>query len=80
MLSKERDIFKNIHNKGLDKIDELSKTIDYGYLKFIVNRSGLETDFSELKYPVAFLDSIKKGAGAQDTGVTGAQDRTIFLE
>ena len=35
------------------------KRIDYGDLKFIVNSSGLETDFSELKDSVAFLDSIK---------------------
>ena len=60
LLSKEKEIFKNICNKRLDKIDELSKTINYGDLKFIVNSSGLETDFSELKDPVAFLDSIKK--------------------
>ena len=59
MLSKEREIFKSIYNKILDKIDELSKKIDYGDLKFIVNSSGLETDFSEIKDPVAFLDSIK---------------------
>ena len=32
----------------------------YGSLKFIVNSSVLETDLSELKYLVAFLDSIKK--------------------
>ena len=36
------------------------KTINYGDVKFIVNSSDLETDFSELKDPVAFLDSIKK--------------------
>ena len=41
-------------------MDELSKTIDYGDLKFTVNSTGLETNFSELKDPVAFLDSIKK--------------------
>ena len=29
-------------------------------MKIIVDSSGLETDFSELKDPVAFLDSIKK--------------------
>ena len=29
-------------------------------MKFLVNSTGLETDFSELKDPVAFLDSIKK--------------------
>ena len=60
MLSKEKEIFKNIYNKRLNKIDELSKKIDYGDLIFIVNSSGLETNFSELKDPVAFLDSIKK--------------------
>ena len=29
-------------------------------MKFIVNSSGTETDFTELKDPVAFLDSIRK--------------------
>ena len=28
-------------------------------MKFVVNSSGLQTDFSELKYLAAFLDSIK---------------------
>ena len=41
-------------------MDELSKTIDYGDLKFIISSSGTETDFSELKDPVAFIDSIRK--------------------
>ena len=49
-----------MYSKRLDKIDELSKKIDYGNLKFLVSSSGLETDFSELKDHVAFLDSIKK--------------------
>ena len=39
-------------------MDELSKTIDYGDLKFIISSSGTETNFSELKDPVAFIDSI----------------------
>ena len=59
LFSKEGKIFKNIYNKRLNKIDKLSKKIDYGDLKFIVNSSGLETDFSKLKDPVAFLDSAK---------------------
>ena len=37
LLSKEREIFKNIYNKRLNKIDELSKKVDYANLKFIVN-------------------------------------------
>ena len=33
--------------------------IDYGKLKLIVNNTGLETNFSQLKCPVALWDSIK---------------------
>ena len=55
MLSKEVEIFKR-----LNKIDELSKTIGYGDLKFIISSSGKETDFSELQDPIAFPDSIRK--------------------
>ena len=29
-------------------------------MKFIANSSGLETNFSEIKDPATFLDSIKK--------------------
>ena len=59
MLSQEREIFKNIYSKGLDKIDKLSKKIDYDDLTFIVNSSGLRTDFSKLKDPIASVDSFK---------------------
>ena len=60
MLLKEREIYNRIYNKTLDKIDELSKTIDYSNLKFIISNSGTETIFNELKDPVAFFDSIRK--------------------
>ena len=60
LLSNEWQTFKNIHNKRLNKIDELSKTIDYSDLKFIVNSSGLDTNFSKLKDLVAFLNSFEK--------------------
>ena len=60
LLSKEREILKNIYNKTLDKIDELLKKIDYGDLEFIISSSGTETNFNRLKDPVAFLDSVRK--------------------
>ena len=60
LLSKEREIFKNIYNRRFHKIDELSKTTDYRDLKFIISSSGTETDFSEVKDSAAFLDSIRK--------------------
>ena len=60
MFSKDREIFRNNYSKRLHKIDELSKKKGYDQLKFIANTTGLEIDFSELKDPAAFLDSITK--------------------
>ena len=42
LISKEREIFKDIYNKRLDKIEELDNKIDYDNLKYVVERSGVE--------------------------------------
>ena len=60
ILSKEREKYRNIYNKRLDKINEWSKVNDCDGLKFIISSGCTKTDFSELKGPVAFLDSMKK--------------------
>ena len=57
MLSKEK-IFKNIYNRILTKIEELTKNIDYDALKFIVYSSNRETNFIQSKDTVAFLEDI----------------------
>ena len=36
LLSKEREIFKDIYNKRLDKIEELNNKIDHDNLKYVV--------------------------------------------
>ena len=36
LLSKEREIFKDIYNKRLDKIEELNNKIDFDNLEYIV--------------------------------------------
>ena len=36
LLSKEREIFKDIYNKRLDKIEELNNKIDYDNLEYVV--------------------------------------------
>ena len=51
MLLKEENHLRKKNSKRLNKIDELSKKIDYGNLKFIVNSTRLETDFFELIDP-----------------------------
>ena len=58
LLSKEK-IFKNIYNRILTKIEELTKNIDYDDLKFLVYSSNRETNFIQSKYTVAFLEDIR---------------------
>ena len=51
LLSREREIFKDIYNKRLDKIEELNNKIDYNNLNYVVVGTGD-------KY--SFLNNIKK--------------------
>ena len=61
LLSKQREIFKDIYNKRLDKIEELNNKIDYDDLKYVVVRSGKKFDFGVSEDPIALLNDIKKG-------------------
>ena len=61
LLSKQREIFKDIYNKRLDKIEELNNKIDYDDLKYVVVRSGKKIDFGVSKDAIALLNDIKKG-------------------
>ena len=61
LLSKEREIFKDIYNKRLDKIEELSNKINYDNLKYVTVNKGKTYDFSTLKDPISLLEEIKKG-------------------
>ena len=61
LISKEREIFKDIHNKRLDKIKELDNKIDYDNLKCVVEKSGFEYDFNKIKDPMTLLKNIGDG-------------------
>ena len=61
LLSKEREIFKNIYKERIDKIEELNKKINYDDLNFIVQSSADETNFTKVESPVVFLNNIKTG-------------------
>ena len=41
LISREIEIFKDIYNKRLDKIEELNNKIDYDNLKYVVEKSGV---------------------------------------
>ena len=60
LISKEREIFKDIYNKRLDKIEELNNKIDYDNLKYVVESSGDEYNFNKIKDPITLLMILKK--------------------
>ena len=47
LISNDREIFKNIYNKRLDKIEELTEKIGDNNLVFITISAGRKTDFSK---------------------------------
>ena len=61
LLSREREIFKDIYNKRLDKIEELNNKIDYNNLNYVVLGTGDKYSFDDLDDPLTFLNNIKKG-------------------
>ena len=61
LLSKEREIFKDISNKRLNKIEELNNRIDYDDLDYVVLSKDMEYNFSIKKDPISLLKAIKDG-------------------
>ena len=58
--SKKREIFRNIYNKRLDKIEELAEKIDNNNLIFTIISTGKTINFSKKDDPLTFLNKIKK--------------------
>ena len=61
LVSREREIFKDIYNKKLDKIKELNNKIDYNDLNYVVVRTDDKYSFDDLDDPLTLLNNIKKG-------------------
>ena len=80
LLSKEREIFKDIYNKRLDKIEELNNKIDYNNLKYFVVSSGDEYSFDKLNDPTAFLNNIKKGKISLEEAKNKQQNYRNYLD
>ena len=59
LLPEEREIFKDIYNKRLDKIEEINNEIDYNNLTYAVFGSGDEYNFNNLDDPLTFLNNIR---------------------
>ena len=61
LYSKEREIFKSIYNKRLDKTEELTKKIDVNNLTFSTISTGETVDFSRKNDPSTLLKKIRDG-------------------
>ena len=57
----KKEIFKDIYNKRLNEIEEMSNEIDYNDLDYVVLSSDMEYKFSIEKDPMSLLNAIKKG-------------------
>ena len=79
LLSREREIFKDIYNKRLDKIEELSNKIDYNDLKYAVVNNRTSYNFSELEDPLTFLNDIKKGETSLEEAKATQQNYLDYL-
>ena len=71
LLSKEREIFKDIFNKRLNKIEELNNKIDYDDLDYVILSKDMEYNFSIEKDPISLLKAIKDG----EISLNEARDR-----
>ena len=80
LLSREREIFKYMYNKRLDKIEELRKKIDYNNLKYTVRSSGEEFEFDKSEDPVLFLNDSKKGKISLEEAKSLQQDYEKYLK
>ena len=79
-FKREREVFENIYNEKLDRIEELNKKIDYGNLKYIVKRTGEEFEFDKSEDPLAFLNDIKTGKISLEEAKNLQKDYNEFLK
>ena len=75
LLSKEREIFKDICNKRLNKIEEMNNKIDYDDLDYVILSKDMEYNFSIEKDPISLLKAIKDG----EISLKEARDRQKII-
>ena len=77
--SKEREIFKDIYNKRLDKIEEINNKIDYNNVNYVVVGTGDEYNFNNLDDPLTLLNNIKKGKISMKKAIEQQYDFNKYL-
>ena len=59
MFLKQKQTFKDLYNKGFDKIDELSNEIDFTVLDYVYKLSAHTMKLDDFIGPKDFYDQIK---------------------
>ena len=77
--SKEREIFKDIYNKRLDKIEEMNNEIDYDDLDYVVLSKDMEYNFSIEKNLISLLNDIKSGKTTLEEAKNRQKDYLYYL-
>ena len=80
LLSKEREILKNIYNERLDKIEELNKKIDYDNLKYIFKATSEEFESDKSEDPLKLLNDIETGKISLEEAKNLQQDYEEYLK
>ena len=60
LLTKEREMFRDIYNDKLEQMQRANFDVDYNNLKYFVASTGKQFDFSESEDHLVFLNYIKK--------------------
>ena len=79
LLSKEREIFKDIYNKRLDKIEEMNNKIDYNDLEYVILRNDMAYNVSVEKDPISLLNDIKSGKTTLKEAKDAQQNYLYYL-
>ena len=79
LFSKEREIFKDIYNKRLDKIEEMNNKIDYDDLEYVVLSNEMAYNFSVEKDPISLLNDIKSGETTLKEAKDAQQNYVYYL-
>ena len=79
LLSKEREIFKDIYNKRLDKIEEMNNKIDYNDLEYVILSNDMAYNFSIEKDPISLLNDIKSGKTTLKEAKDAQQNYLYYL-
>ena len=79
LLSKEREIFKDIYNKRLDKIEEMNNKIDYNDLEYVILSNDMAYNFSLKKDPISHLNDIKSGKTTLKEAKDAQQNYLYYL-